>query len=85
MIPSLILFGLVFGRWWRPSLIAGAVVWPVLLVATDVMQVKAGLVAAAGLAVINTGVGVLVHQGALGVFRLLRRRLAESAQRRAVT
>lgn len=76
MIPTLILFGLVFGRWWRLSLVAAAVGWPALLVATDVMDVEVGLLGAAGLAVINAGVGVLVHQGALSALRLLRHRHA---------
>ena len=74
MIPTLILFGLAFGRWWRLSLIAAALGWPVLLVVSDVMDVEVGLVGAAGLAVINTGIGVLVHQGSLRAVRLLRHR-----------
>jgi hypothetical protein len=63
MIPTLILFGLVFGRWWRATLIAAAIGWPVLLLATGVMHSGTGLVGAAGLAVINTGAGVGIHQG----------------------
>lgn len=76
MIPTLILFGLVFGRWWRLSLVTAAVGWPVLLVVTDVMDVEVGLLGAAGLAVINAGVGVLVHQGVLRALRLLGHRHA---------
>lgn len=76
MIPTLILFGLIFGRWWRLSLVAAAVGWPVLLVATDTMDVEVGLLGAAGFAVINAGVGVLVHQGVLRTVRLLGRRQA---------
>jgi hypothetical protein len=37
------------------------------------MDFEVGLLAAAGVAVINTGAGVLVHQGLLKAFRLLRR------------
>jgi hypothetical protein len=74
VIPTLILFGLVFGRWWRLSLVAAAVGWPALLVTTDVMELNVELLGAAGLAVINAGVGVLLHQGALRALRLLRRR-----------
>ena len=74
MIPTLILFGLVFGRWWRISLLAAAVGWPFLLVVSDVISVEVGLLGAAGLAVINTGIGVLVHQGVLRTLRLLRHR-----------
>ncbi|MCZ7429823.1 hypothetical protein O7607_29080 [Micromonospora sp. WMMA1949] len=72
MIPVLILFGLVLGRWWRSSLVAAALGWPALLVATGVTDVGAGLLGAAVLAVANTGAGVLLHQGALLAIRRLR-------------
>jgi hypothetical protein len=72
MIPTLILFGLVFGRWWRATLIAGAIGWPVLLLATGVVHPWTGLVGAAGLAIINTGVGVGIHQGVRRVVRRAR-------------
>jgi len=74
----LILFGLAFGRWWRLSLIAAALGWPFLLVVTGVMSVDVGLIGAAGLAIANTGLGVLVHQGSLRAVRLLRHRHASS-------
>ena len=74
MIPTLILFGLVFGRWWRLSLVTAAVAWPVLVVVDDTMDVEVALLGAAGLAVINTGIGVAVHQGVLRTLRLLRHR-----------
>ena len=70
MIPTLILFGLIFGRWWRLSLAVAAVGWPAVLVAGDVSELEVGLVGAAGLAVLNTGVGVLVHQA---VWRAVKR------------
>ncbi|MEV6690844.1 hypothetical protein AB0M35_05130 [Micromonospora sp. NPDC051196] len=71
MIPALIVFGLLFGRWWRSALIVAALGWPVLLVVDGVQQVGPGLLAAAGLAVLNTAAGVLIHQG---VLLLIRRR-----------
>lgn len=74
MIPTLILFGLIFGRWWRLSLAVAAVGWPAVLVAGDVMELEVGLVGAAGLAVLNTGVGVLVHQAGWRAVRRLRDR-----------
>lgn len=74
MIPSLILLGLLLGRWWRVALVAAAVGWPVLLVATDVAAFDAGLLGAAALAVANSGVGVLAHQGGLRAYRHLRGR-----------
>jgi len=78
VIPTLILFGLAFGRWWRLSLVLAAVGWPVLLVATDTMGVEKGLLGAAGLAVINTGIGVLAHQAGVRFLRLLRTRHAST-------
>jgi hypothetical protein len=69
----LILFGLLFGRWWRSSLAVAAVGWPVLLVATGVLTLEAKLLlGAAGLAIVNAGVGVLIHQGILRVSRKVR-------------
>lgn len=75
MIPTLIVGGLVFGRWPRVTLVAAAVGWPVLLVATGVMGLELQLAEAAGLAVLNAGAGVLLHQGirwAVGRLRRLR-------------
>jgi hypothetical protein len=80
VIPILILFGLAFGRWWRLSLIVAALGWPVLLVATGVMGVELGLLSASGLAIANTGFGVLVHQGILRVIRRLRRQRRGSSR-----
>ncbi|HMG30344.1 MAG TPA: hypothetical protein VK585_09520 [Jiangellaceae bacterium] len=81
MIPTMIVFGLIFGRWWRLTLIVAALGWPLLLVTTDVMNVEVGLVGAAVLAVLNTGVGVIVHQAALRVVRRLGRQSARPAIR----
>ncbi|MFG1677417.1 hypothetical protein [Micromonospora sp. NPDC049282] len=75
MIPTLILFGLLVGRWWRASLGAAAVGWPALLVVADVMEVGPGLLGASLLAVANTGAGVLIHQG----IRIMIRRFRRSA------
>ncbi|KAB1909556.1 hypothetical protein F8279_03130 [Micromonospora sp. AMSO1212t] len=72
MIPVLILFGVLLGRWWRSSLVAAALAWPAVLVAADVMAVGTGLLGAAVLAVVNTGAGVLLHQGVRLAVRRLR-------------
>lgn len=73
MIPTMILFGLILGRWWRPTLILAAMLWPAMLVADDVMDVEAGLLAAASLSVLNAGVGILAHQAFLWLVRHSRR------------
>lgn len=81
MIPTLIVFGLIFGRWWWQCLLVAALGWPVLLVATGVMDVEAGLVGAIGLAVINTGVGVVLHQFGSRAVRSLRHRRNQTPAR----
>jgi hypothetical protein len=70
MIPTMILFGLIFGRWWLPTLVLAAFIWPGMLIAYDVMDVEAGLLAAAGLGALNAGVGILIHQTVLWLIRL---------------
>jgi hypothetical protein len=67
VIPTMIVFGVVLGRWWRFALVAAAVVWP-LLVAGQV-GLKVGLASAAALGVANAAVGVLAHQACLHAYR----------------
>ena len=74
MIPTLIAFGVVFGRWWRTALAVGVTYWVVALLAWNNLA-AASIPSAAALALLNTGVGVLVHQSVLrGVRRILVRR-----------
>jgi hypothetical protein len=69
VIPTMIVFGVVLGRWWRFALVAAAVVWP-LLVAADGVGVTVGLLAyAAAIGVANAAVGVLAHQACLHAYR----------------
>lgn len=79
MIPTMILFGLLFGRWWRVALVVAAVGWPVLLLGTADLS-GPQLLGSAVLAVLNAGLGVLGHQAILGLVRIAR---AGSAPRRA--
>lgn len=79
MIPTMILFGLVFGRWWRTALVAAAVVWPAVLLMDGVIAGAPGskvavVFQAAALAVANAALGVGVHQIVLAGVRWLRRR-----------
>jgi hypothetical protein len=74
VIPTLIVLGLVIGRWWRLAMIVGTAGWPVLLLAGGVVRTGPELLAATGLAAINTGVGVVSHQCAIRVVRLPRHR-----------
>jgi hypothetical protein len=67
--PTMIVFGVVLGRWWRLTLVAAAVVWP-LLVTSDGVEITVGLLAyAAAVGVANAAVGVLAHQACLHAYR----------------
>jgi hypothetical protein len=83
MIPTMILFGLVFGRWWRSTLIVGTVGWPVLLLTGDILQSAQEVAGAAALGFANTLVGVSVHQLVLRVVRNERRARRAPARHRA--
>jgi hypothetical protein len=68
MIPTLLLVGVVLGRWWRIVVPLAVIGWVVLLIATDVgsglsFAVGAGLLAAA-----NVIVGTLLNQAARALF-----------------
>jgi hypothetical protein len=69
MIPTLMAFGLVAGRWPWIALLIGTVGWPAWLVADGIVGSAGGALAAAAFAAVNTGVGVLVHQAILRVAR----------------
>ncbi len=86
MIPTLILFGLLFGRWWRFALVAAAIGWPLALVLLDDLGHDGWApVTAALLAIANTAVGVAVHQAALWSVRRLRRWRRRSISHRRLT
>ena len=73
MIPTVILWGLVFGRWWKTALVGSAIAWPAVLVIDGVLGLEPGqLLAAALFAVANAAVGVAVHQGVLWLVRRVR-------------
>ena len=78
MIPTMIVFGLVLGRWPRLTLLLAALVWPVLLLISGVASSTPWPVVVLGgaaLGAINAFVGVAVHQSVLwAVRRLLARR-----------
>lgn len=76
MISTLIVLGLILGRWWRFMLVAAALIWPLVLVADGVMRLELGLLGAAALTVANADAGTLVHQAALQSVRLLPQNLA---------
>ena len=80
MIPTMILVGLVLGRWWRVALLVAALGWPMLLGLTGLLESPGAALVSAVLAVANAGVGVLVHQGVLHGYRYLSRRSQHTAR-----
>ena len=87
MIPTMMVFGLVLGRWWKSALIAAAIFWPVLLVVTrvlpsgsDVGPFLVDVLLASGLAAANAAVGVGIHQLVLYVFRRVRSKSANRSE-----
>lgn len=69
MIPTLIVLGLVFGRWWRLLLPGVAVGWPVVLILSGAMGFERELLGAIALALANAIVGVVIHQAASWLVR----------------
>ena len=80
VIPTLLLVGLVLGRWWRVVIPAAAIGWAVLLVVTGVDSGLSFAVAAALLGAINVAVGVAVLQAARLAFRNLQRNHRQDAR-----
>ena len=72
MIPTMILFGLLLGRWWKVALVVGASAWPTLLSARGVIAAPPEIVGAAALGLVNTAVGVMAHQLVLALLRRAR-------------
>ncbi len=73
MIPTMILFGLVAGYWWRFALAASAILWPCLLLWPERMISAAQIPGTALLGVANAAFGVVVAQGVVLISRRIRR------------
>jgi hypothetical protein len=71
---TMILFGLVFGHWWKSTLVAATLLWPALLLATGVIGFDAQVLGAALFGLANAGVGIGIHQGIAWTVRNLRAR-----------
>ncbi len=80
MIPTVIVLGLILGRWPKFALTVAAVGWPVLLLVAGPLELSADFVGQAILAALlasaNAGVGILAHQTLLWSVHLVHRRLA---------
>jgi hypothetical protein len=73
VIPTMILFGLLLGRWWKTALGVGTASWAVLLWTQGLVDSPAEIAGAAALALANTAVGVMAHRGLLVLVRRVRR------------
>jgi hypothetical protein len=62
MIPTLILVGLVFGRWWRIVIPAASVWWVATLISNGLGSGLHFALGAGLLAALNTAFGVLLFQ-----------------------
>lgn len=78
MIPTMILLGLVLGRWWKSALAVAAVGWPAILLVDGVINV-AQVWAAAVFALANSAVGVGIHQGGAWLVRRVRPHTVDAA------
>lgn len=72
MIPTMILFGLVLGRWWKSAIVAGAALWPAILIPGGIVD-GIDVLGAAALGAVNTAAGVAIHRLALWLIRSTRR------------
>jgi hypothetical protein len=72
VIPTLLLVGLVFGRWWKVAIPASIVGWVAWLVVGDVGSGLRFVVAAGSLAAANVIVGVLAFQALRWIVRRTR-------------
>lgn len=81
MIPTLLVFGLLIGRWWKTALVVGTLGWLVILWVDPGTRSfdPAFIASAAALAFANTAVGVAVHQLLRLLWHLLGRLIKPSS------
>jgi hypothetical protein len=69
VIPTMLLVGLVFGRWWWLTIPLGTLAWVVLLIVTGVGSGIPFALGAAAFGAANVIVGVLAYQGIAWLIR----------------
>lgn len=62
MVPTLILLGVLGGHWWRWTVPALSLGWPVLLVATGTPLTAGEAMIAVVLGLVNAGLGAALYQ-----------------------
>ena len=84
MIPTMILFGLMFGRWWKTALVLSALIWPTYVMLDGVQTGFGAPLGAGALGAANGLVGILLHQILLRAARLtVNRQRADSRTQRS--
>jgi hypothetical protein len=73
MIPTMLLYGLILGRWWKTCLVVGSLCWPLFLWLENIIDTHNEFLGATGLAALNTAVGVALHQSLLRLLKWLRK------------
>ncbi len=79
VIPTLLIVGVVLGKWWRVVIPAATIGWVVLLVATDVGSGVSFALGAALFAFANVTVGALLFQGLRWLWQRSVRKDGQSA------
>lgn len=79
MIPSMIVFGILFGRWWIAAIVAGGLLWGLVIGAMSVYENDATfswalVLGAVLLGATNSAFGAGVHQLILWITRKIRAR-----------
>ena len=77
MIPSMIVFGILFGRWWIAAIVGGGLLWGLLIGAMTVYANEEtfswGVVLGAVLlGAVNSAFGAGIHQMVLWISRKIR-------------
>ena len=78
MLPTMILFGLALGRWWKVTVPLAALVWPAILLAGEVELDRSKLADAAILGLANAAVGAAVYLAVAGLVGIVARSLRRS-------
>ena len=72
MIPTMLVVGLVLGRWWWATIPLGTIAWVVATIATGAVSTFGGALGAAAFGAVNVAVGALLYQALALLIRRVR-------------
>jgi hypothetical protein len=81
MIPTMFLFGLVLGRWWKASIPLAGIAWVVLVSASGIELTGSEMLGAAFLGAVNAAFGAVVYQVTARLVRAARSRTQPAGSR----